>query len=656
MQHAPFSGYYTVSSPNFSIQSDHLARLGMESSTTENLIDSARSFTEVQVRKNGTLFFQKRIYPGEQIQEDLLFLSGSTYQIDMLVGGLNVSGEIGLQYTLGSQQVYQKNIVSGGNRIKRILSYDGNSETERKFEYSLPGSSNSSGVELGFDKIYFRTTRNKIFCSTYTWPTWTDCDGLTCSYRVGYSSSQRPLGNSSSQNIMYSYVKEIQEGNGYALHNFHVENDNLGEILFGEGVISSPLSNLGWKNGLKRSVVHYPEGSSIPVKEIKYDYVEDSRYSILQHGYVSKKWFERPCVSSAISESDLDAFDANRYQINAKWVTLKKETEKSFGTGLGDTVTMTTEYFYENSAHQFPTKKVVSNSDGLVVEKRLRYTSDYSLLSGLTSLEISVLDQMIQKNQIVLIEEEVISNGSNNQKIHYSYAEFGDGNYLPSVLKTSRMNSPFEDRITFENYDSKNKIIEQGKVGGGLSSYIWGYNGHLLVASVENSNSTNLSYTSFESSDKGGWTYNGTPITSYKMTGKKGYNLGTGAVSKSGTGASASNPFKVGFWARRTSGTGNVTVDGQAVALTTAWKWVEKTITSSSFSIAGSGVIVDELRLHPSDAMMTSYTYEPLIGMTSQTDPKGYTLLYQYDAAGRLETIKDEDGNIIEHYQYNYSN
>jgi YD repeat-containing protein len=82
---------------------------------------------------------------------------------------------------------------------------------------------------------------------------------------------------------------------------------------------------------------------------------------------------------------------------------------------------------------------------------------------------------------------------------------------------------------------------------------------------------------------------------------------------------------------------------------------VEKTITSSSLTISGSSVIIDELRLHPADAMMTSYTYEPLVGMTSQTDPRGYTLTYIYDAANRLVTIKDEDGYILEHFEYNYA-
>ncbi len=56
------------------------------------------------------------------------------------------------------------------------------------------------------------------------------------------------------------------------------------------------------------------------------------------------------------------------------------------------------------------------------------------------------------------------------------------------------------------------------------------------------------------------------------------------------------------------------------------------------------------------NAMVTTYTYDPLIGVTSTTDPRGYTMYYQYDTLNRLEFIKDAQGKLISENKYNYKN
>lgn len=55
-----------------------------------------------------------------------------------------------------------------------------------------------------------------------------------------------------------------------------------------------------------------------------------------------------------------------------------------------------------------------------------------------------------------------------------------------------------------------------------------------------------------------------------------------------------------------------------------------------------------------SSAQITTYTYRPLIGMTSETDSNGFTTYYEYDEFNRLSVVKDNDRNVIKKYTYNY--
>lgn len=63
---------------------------------------------------------------------------------------------------------------------------------------------------------------------------------------------------------------------------------------------------------------------------------------------------------------------------------------------------------------------------------------------------------------------------------------------------------------------------------------------------------------------------------------------------------------------------------------------------------------VDDIRVFPSDALMTSYTYNPLVGKTSETDAAGRSVIYQYDGFNRLQTVRDQDNNILKQYDYQY--
>jgi hypothetical protein len=63
---------------------------------------------------------------------------------------------------------------------------------------------------------------------------------------------------------------------------------------------------------------------------------------------------------------------------------------------------------------------------------------------------------------------------------------------------------------------------------------------------------------------------------------------------------------------------------------------------------------LNTLRLSLPQSMITTYTYNPLIGITSVTDSKGVCSYYEYDFANRLLLIKDKALNILQRYCYNY--
>ncbi|WP_121326554.1 MULTISPECIES: DUF5977 domain-containing protein [unclassified Flavobacterium] len=61
-----------------------------------------------------------------------------------------------------------------------------------------------------------------------------------------------------------------------------------------------------------------------------------------------------------------------------------------------------------------------------------------------------------------------------------------------------------------------------------------------------------------------------------------------------------------------------------------------------------------KLRKDFPDYMITTYTYDPSMGVTSITDPKEKTIYYEYDSFGRLKFVKNNEFNVLEKYCYNY--
>lgn len=63
---------------------------------------------------------------------------------------------------------------------------------------------------------------------------------------------------------------------------------------------------------------------------------------------------------------------------------------------------------------------------------------------------------------------------------------------------------------------------------------------------------------------------------------------------------------------------------------------------------------LDKIRTGLTGAMVTTYTYKQGVGISSLTDPRGYTTYYEYDTAQRLKMVKDADGKLLSENEYHF--
>lgn len=191
-------------------------------------------------------------------------------------------------------------------------------------------------------------------------------------------------------------------------------------------------------------------------------------------------------------------------------------------------------------------------------------------------------------------------------------------------------------------------------------SYLWDYLNQHPIAKVSGAMVDQVAYTSFEADGSGGWTIpSGGRVSSASITGGTSYNLGNGNISRSGL--TSSSTYLVSYWSTNRSHdsvTGSTSVkQGKTIAINGGtWTYFEHAVTGvGTATISGSGDI-DELRCYPVTAQMQTYTYTPLVGMTSQCDVANRITYYYYDGLGRLNYIKDQDGNIVKTFGYHYMN
>lgn len=217
-------------------------------------------------------------------------------------------------------------------------------------------------------------------------------------------------------------------------------------------------------------------------------------------------------------------------------------------------------------------------------------------------------------------------------------------------------NNQHTEITNYNLYDEKANLLEYTQKGQ-TSSFIWGYDKEYVTAEILNSAISDCAYSSFETSEKGGFSYVG--ITQEDLTaptGKRVYflvNDGPNININITKTVSPSKKYIVTLW-KEASKTVVVNNEGPQHIIKQIGNWVlceYRVENASMIDIGGEGKI-DEVRLYPEMAQMNTYTYEPLIGMTSKCDVNNMITYYEYDELGRLKIVRDENKNVIKLHSY----
>ena len=233
-------------------------------------------------------------------------------------------------------------------------------------------------------------------------------------------------------------------------------------------------------------------------------------------------------------------------------------------------------------------------------------------------------------------------------------------------------NTHLAEKLHYDYYDTKGNITQYALKDNFPTSYLWDYKSTYPIAEVKNAAQSDIAYTSFEADGTGNWSFSSFPLTTTNglttggITGKNAFNLGkltTTTISK--TSLVSTNTYTLTYWSNNGTVTIAATGTGSSVSQpseplitkkingNTWYLYSHLVKKSTAISITGT-VTIDELRLYPINAQMTTFTYDPLVGMTSQCDVNNKITYYEYDDFNRLQTVKDQDGNIVKKYDYQY--
>lgn len=352
-----------------------------------------------------------------------------------------------------------------------------------------------------------------------------------------------------------------------------------------------------------------------------------------------------------------------KYDLYSGRYDLKEQKRIEYNNS--DSLTSITQYVYGDSPwfkdsvfHYLPTRISSSTSKTPFVHQDLYYPYHwrYPPVGEWDPTQITYLKLLENQHNIgkVIINKEFL--GTQHVRTMKELQNMFPGLISPltSVIQTkSGSSTVYINQHVYQGYDIKQNITQDKPLGNPVRSFLWTSHMTEIMASFENASLDQVAFTNFESNGKGNWNYSGTTTHDTSApTGTKVYNA-TSTINK--TGLNSSLTYVLKYWAKSPSAFSISGGTATIIRTKGLWSLYSRQFTGlSAVSISGS-VLVDDVTLHPLGAKINTYTFNTLVGISSTTDSSGNILYYEYDGFGRLKYIRDDQGKIIESYQYHVS-
>jgi hypothetical protein len=333
---------------------------------------------------------------------------------------------------------------------------------------------------------------------------------------------------------------------------------------------------------------------------------------------------------------------------------------------------------YASNSHTLQTQSAKANSKNQIIKDKIKYSFDYNTTTcndafsmGIKNLNTKHVLLPVENLNIKSINglDYIIGgtlltyNSSSTTALKVFQLKINTpvllSTFTESSINTAGVfikDSRYEEKAEFNSYDAFNNVLQEHYTSNIFKSYIWDYNNLHLTTECVNAERNNIAATSFEADGVNtGWIIP-SPLrdNTTAITGSKSYSLFAGAITKSQL--DIAKTYIVSYWSK--VGAQNVNgTNGIAGRSINGWVYYEHKVSNpSSGIITVSGfATIDELRLYPDKAQMSTYTYRPLIGITSQCDANNKISYYEYDSFNRLILVRDQDNNILKKVCYNYA-